>query len=946
MQRENVNRLSLSTKALFRDPTSTLLLVLLGVLASFMVSATPRFMNQMSDDALDNAAFEASPQQRNISFIRFGRISGQPAEPYGSVRDAGNVLEGEIEGQLGEATEPSATMIDSTRFRVQDLPVDPGVRVDRWFTFRGIDGAEGEVSLLRGSLPVPADPLEVVVMECDSGSAEEDPPPPEAECGPVTLPRFETAVTAQTADQLRMDIGDRVYLVAEIDSRHNRGLPRSGIDFEFVLELSGIVELSPPDNDIWMGDRSLHQAVRTPVGFTEFDTFATGLLAPDDYLRLLDEVLPSRFRYAWNNTIDYELIDSSNIDEVEAEHTRLELLHQGADAFARPQMISGLDRIIDTYRQERQIAITMTALILVGLLGTLLGVLAVSAALAAKRRERSVVLIRARGEETMALITRAFFEGVAVFLPAVIGGIFLADLAVDGRPGDATLVVAGSLVVGLAVLNASASLPTTAGDLGRLLANARPKRSDVFAVFVQLAVVTAAVAAVLIFRRRGLAEDSVDLLMASVPLLVAFAAGVVLLRLQAPLSRAAGAVASKRRGVVGLLGLRAMARRSLASQLLTVVVVIGITTAAFGLTFTHTVGDTQEAGSWQEVGANYRLEPFNPIGTISPQLDVSNVAGVSEIAQAVIHDAGLGEQGVARGNISVLAVDVDNYQAVGAGTPAEPGLGARLEPDTLIDSGTESNPIPVVASMAWAEKGIRVGEILTLIIDHRPVVVVVDEIREAFPGLPLGRDFAVMSRKALAASSGNIPTQANRLFVRAPDTSSDALAAAVTDQQPGLRLVSRPDLLEDVQTRPSVTAIATITLLTIGAALLLAAVVTLIGFSLTSSERNRQMGYLRAIGLSPSQVSKATFLEQVPTASGATLVGVAVGLGLWILVAPFIDLTPITATELDVETSVPWVQIAGLAAAMLGTVLGSGAIYSYLNRNTDLAGVLRRGDRT
>ena len=58
--RGSLTRLSLSARTLLRDPGATLLLVLLGALVGFGAAATPRFVSQTSDSALDNAAQEAS----------------------------------------------------------------------------------------------------------------------------------------------------------------------------------------------------------------------------------------------------------------------------------------------------------------------------------------------------------------------------------------------------------------------------------------------------------------------------------------------------------------------------------------------------------------------------------------------------------------------------------------------------------------------------------------------------------------------------------------------------------------------------------------------------------------------------------------------------------------------------------------------------------------------
>lgn len=143
-----------------------------------------------------------------------------------------------------------------------------------------------------------------------------------------------------------------------------------------------------------------------------------------------------------------------------------------------------------------------------------------------------------------------------------------------------------------------------------------------------------------------------------------------------------------------------------------------------------------------------------------------------------------------------------------------------------------------------------------------------------------------------------------------------------------------------------VESVSTTHLIAIAASAVFAAMAAVAGMALTSSERTRDMGYLRAVGLTQRQMIWVTVTEQIPLAVVSALVGIGLGVGLAMVVIPVFDLVSLTGTEIDVETIINWGPIAAIGIAVLGTVVGATAIYGYINRRLDLASVLRRGDRT
>lgn len=185
----------------------------------------------------------------------------------------------------------------------------------------------------------------------------------------------------------------------------------------------------------------------------------------------------------------------------------------------------------------------------------------------------------------------------------------------------------------------------------------------------------------------------------------------------------------------------------------------------------------------------------------------------------------------------------------------------------------------------------------------------------------------------------------DRRYVAAPDSASEHLAEAVDSQQRRAHVVSRPDLLATIQGSSTVGAVVTVSQASLLVAVLLSVVAVVAGFALTARERTRDLGYLRAVGLTRAQMTWVTFTEQLPPALLATVAGAGVGVAIATLLAPSLDLSPLTGTGLQLGPVVEWGQVAALALVLLGTVVVAGGIYSYLNREMDLATILRRGDR-
>lgn len=936
---------ALGLKRLRLDAGVTLVLGVTVFLTSFGITAAPRLISSASDDSLQLAAEQAAPIQRNVTFDTSSRINPEPGDPYAGVEDEGANLEASLGDELGSAIDETRYVVLSPGFDLTSVPVESREGPDRYFWFRHHEGIADHIVSVEGRLPEPATVVETVLYDCEALEID----PEDEVCGEIEIPLHETALTAETAEWLRVEVGDRVLMTPRVESGGNSGIPLALLNYELLLEVVGIVELSPSENGFWYGDNTLHEP-RVVFGALEgVFVWGQGLLAEADYQRLFRDTSPSRFGYEWRMEVDYGKVDSSNIDSIAADVGALTLEYDASTGPGSVHLSTSIDDIAEDQTIQQLAAVSLSSVILVGLAGLVVATGVVLAALAARRRQDVSILIRSRGAPGLRLSLGRFAEGVLLFAPIGALGLLAAETFIDGRSADRAWVHAILVSVVFALLLVALSMPVFAGHLGRLLTGSGTRIHPARRLVVEATLVLAGVGSVVLVSRRGLdtSESGFDLLLSATPLLAGLAAGVILLRFAPFVARVASAAGSRARGLVGLIGFRSVAGRPVTGQLPAVVILVAVSLAVVGSVVTATVEDTQVRGSYHEVGANYRVQSLGLGAKLSPEIDLSRIEGIEATAFAAEFDAQVDDEGFLRSGYQFLAVDVTDYQEVLRGTPADPGFPrTMMEPLPEEDIGTESNPIPALISSTWQGPRPRVGEVVRLLVELRHMVIVIDAVRDEFPGLEPDSPFIVVDRLSLAGANARLDTDPDRNYVAAPDSVSDQLVADVQSQPRAARVISRPDVLASITEDPMVESVSTTHLIAIAASAVFAAMAAVAGMALTSSERTRDMGYLRAVGLTQRQMIWVTVTEQIPLAVVSALVGIGLGVGLAMVVIPVFDLVSLTGTEIDVETIINWGPIAAIGIAVLGTVVGATAIYGYINRRLDLASVLRRGDRT
>ena len=107
--------------------------------------------------------------------------------------------------------------------------------------------------------------------------------------------------------------------------------------------------------------------------------------------------------------------------------------------------------------------------------------------------------------------------------------------------------------------------------------------------------------------------------------------------------RALAWLTARRRDLVPALGLRSIGRNPGAAYLPLLVLTLTVAMGVFSSVLASTIDDGQVAASWQEVGADYRIDA-HPDGSLGPDVDPATVPGVEAVAAALMVEAAPGHR--------------------------------------------------------------------------------------------------------------------------------------------------------------------------------------------------------------------------------------------------------------------------------------------------------------
>jgi putative ABC transport system permease protein len=847
-------------------------------------------------------------------------------DPFGRVVTRGETLHDEIGATILALIDENRFVFDSTRFRLLDPP-----NYQTFVTLRQQDGLEGQLDLVDGRWPerVPV-------------SALEDP----------EVPRFEIAISRETAEATLVAVGDRyVTRVDAADPLLRNIFPRPQTEIE--VDIVGLFVVSDPGARFWFGDGGLHEIA---VGGTEDNpiAYATALFAADAYADLLALDLPAR--YQWRSFVDTDRLDAGQLAPLEADLRRLdtEFSTTGAVRQGSTLVRSGLLGIIQRYLHQRATSEAALSIAALGPLTVAAGAVGLIGFLIVRRRRPGLALARGRGASGGQLLVAQLWEGLLVTVPAGIVGYLGALALIPARSSDLSVPGAVLVAVGATGLLLLATWPVARRARRDIEREDPPvfRLSPRRLVFEGL-IVGLSVAAAWLLRERGLAAvgsgqaTRVDPFLAASPLLIGLAVGLLTIRLYPLPVRSLGWLMARRRDLVPVLGLRNLGRHPTTGYLPLLILMLTVAIGTFSSVLQVTIERSQAAVSWQDVGADYRVEALGNAG-LDPGFDPLATPGIEATAAALIApDALLSTAPGRRMRSYVQAIHGPTYEVVVAGSPVEGRMPAWFDVQNVGPHvGTSADPIPAIFStrLRNALETVAIGDTFDVSFGGRTVTLRVAQFFDDFPGIAPGEPFVIAPLEPVLAVPGARDPNPNVQFVRGSSSTGDALLAAAGGPD-AVTVRSRHEVYASLHDAPLVAAVTggfAIALIVSGLYAGLAVVAVVV---LHAQRRSREVAFLRTLGLTERQVAGLTVVEHGLPVVLALVTGVALGLGLAWLLAPGVDLAAFSNPGAAVRLQVDWVSVLGVGASVVAVVTVAVASTSWLARRLVLGDALRIGEQ-
>jgi putative ABC transport system permease protein len=372
-------------------------------------------------------------------------------------------------------------------------------------------------------------------------------------------------------------------------------------------------------------------------------------------------------------------------------------------------------------------------------------------------------------------------------------------------------------------------------------------------------------------------------------------------------------------------------------------------TAAFGAfasAVTSTIDQGQQVASWENLGADYRIERIG--GGPVDRLDPMQVPGVEAVAGAYVdRQARFSSTAQQTSSISFYAIDAAAYDQVTAGSPVASSLADRLQvAEGTTPLGTVESPIPAILSrrLPPASEQVGVGNTFTVTVaGQRMTFKDVQDLAD-FPGIPSGSTFVIAPLQTVQAAYVNQTLAPNQLLLKGgPDAEAGLREMVRQDLALGL-ITSRHAEYQELRQAPLVAAV------TIGfqGALAVAAIYTALtvmaALTLSAAARTRDLAFLRTLGFSARQSTWLTVMEHAPPAFIALVPGVLLGVAVASLLTPSLGLSAFAGTDRDLSMAIDWGSIATMSGGLLAVVAAAIGLSTWTARRARAADALRIGD--
>ena len=339
-----------------------------------------------------------------------------------------------------------------------------------------------------------------------------------------------------------------------------------------------------------------------------------------------------------------------------------------------------------------------------------------------------------------------------------------------------------------------------------------------------------------------------------------------------------------------------------------------------------------------------------PAISVSPSLDGDEWVPVD------LGPAGSWE--VAQSRVSGLSIAPTIEAIDAAGVAAARISTGAVERDLLIPLVYSLRPgpapelaaVPIVASQPFlaATEAVK-GDVLQVEIAGARRDVLVSGVVEAFPSTTADRPAVVVdlpTYQTLAYLNSGLVLSVDEWWLDVRGGTASSVASTLNDPPFSTwRLQSGVERTTTLQTDP--VALGIIGALSVGfvAAALFATVGFVVSAAVSAHERLTEFALLRALGLSPRQLSGWLSLENGLLVAMSVLGGTLLGLGLAWLVLPFVTLTQ-SAGEIvpGIIVTIPWRWILLLELAVVGLLILVVIVLGLLLRRVGLGGLLRLGE--
>jgi FtsX-like permease family len=258
--------------------------------------------------------------------------------------------------------------------------------------------------------------------------------------------------------------------------------------------------------------------------------------------------------------------------------------------------------------------------------------------------------------------------------------------------------------------------------------------------------------------------------------------------------------------------------------------------------------------------------------------------------------------------------------------------------------------LPAVVNRQFLEAtGSAVGDHLTIPIDGEPRSIEIAGVLEAFPTTDPLQPAAVVDVATLSLLRFQSNRGAGFPVEWWLDVDDAALAGVLADRGSGpLRgatVQSRAETFEQLSADPL--ALAMIGALSLGfvVAALFAVIGLVVSAAVSARQRRTEFALLRALGLSPDQLSGWLWLENGSLVFVSLVAGTLLGLLIGWVVLPFVTVTQQAAVPFPpVVVEIPWPAIVALEVISAVALVATLFVLTRVMRRSGLGSVLRMGE--